>query len=451
MSSRGSGALKTRIPLYLVSVLALAAGPSRRAHAETEGASAVSAAFNAMMARPSDPDLAVRYARIAAANGQTRAAIAALERVLRLDPALDNIRLALASLYYAENNPTLASVYAKQALTAEHIPQNAAEQGRALVSTASRAASPSKLEASVFTGLRYDSDANQATSLPTIGVFSPLVGNVQVPTPVRASSDWSSVVTLQLSHSYDLGLQRDGAWETNLSGFDQRFFHINHRYDLEAVTADTGPRIGFGPTDSIALSARPFATVTWLGYGDQTFAWLYGGGATLQARIGRRWGFNLTGTTRFGSYQNSDFRGAAELYTGVESSVAGTITYAVTSSTRAVLAISYYHANAHADFDARSGPGASVALVTEQTIGTRPVALSVHAGIQGISYRAADPLFGLPDRRRDPVTDAGLAAAVPIIAHLKAVAEYDFTKDNSNYPAYRFSDHSITFGLRWEL
>ena len=135
------------------------------------------------MAHPSDLDLAVRYARIAAANGQTRAAIATLERVLRLDPTLDNIRLMLASLYYAENNPALSSVYAKQALAAQHIPHEAAEQGRALATPAARAASASKLEASVFAGARHDSDANQATSMPTIGVFSPLVGNVQIPTP----------------------------------------------------------------------------------------------------------------------------------------------------------------------------------------------------------------------------------------------------------------------------
>ena len=32
----------------------------------------------------------------------------------------------------------------------------------------------------------------------------------------------------------------------------------------------------------------------------------------------------------------------------------------------------------------------------------RPVVLNVHAGIQQIGYRAADPLFGLPDRRSDP-------------------------------------------------
>ena len=105
-----------------------------------------------MMAHPADPDLAVRYARVAAEHGQTRAAIAALERVLRLHPELDNLRLSLASLYYAENNPALASVYANQALKAENIPPEAAEQGRALANTAASAAGRSKFAGSVSAG-----------------------------------------------------------------------------------------------------------------------------------------------------------------------------------------------------------------------------------------------------------------------------------------------------------
>ena len=259
------------------------------------------------------------------------------------------------------------------------------------------------------------------------------------------------MVNIQVSHSYDLGLQRASAWETNVSVVDQRFFHINHRYDLEAATLDTGPRIGFGPSNSVAMSARPFATATWLGYGDQTFAGLYGGGGALQMRIGRSWSVDLSGTCRFGNYQNSDFRPSAALYTGVESSAVGTITYALTSRTRAAIAVTYYHANARAAFDARSGPGASLVLATEQTIADRPVALIVHAGVQQISYRTADPLFGMSSGRRDPLIDASGALSIPIQGHIRMVAEYDFTRNNSTYPAYRFSDHSVTLGLRWSL
>ena len=449
MSHRGGNNRTLFLPL---ACLVLAPGVDRQAWAATESATPLAAAFTAMMAHPADPDLAVRYARVAAEHGQTRAAIAALERMLRLHPELDNLRLSLASLYYAENNPALASVYANQALTAENIPPEAAEQGRALANTAASAADRSKFAGSVSAGLRYDSDANQATSLATIGAFSPFVGNVQIPTPVRANSDWSSVLSLQLAHSYDLGLQREGAWETNVSGLDQRFFHINHRYDLTAVTVDTGPRIGSSVSDEMTISARPFATASWLGYGDETFATLYGGGASVRARVGQDWIVDLTGTTRFGHYQNSNFRPTAELYTGVEASATGTIAYAVTARTRAALTLTYYHANARAAFNARSGPGTALLIASEQTVADRPVVLNMHTGIQQIGYRAADPLFGLSDRRSDPIVEAEFAISTPIYQQLVwAVAQYDFTRDNSTYPAYRFGNHYVTLGIRWSL
>src|SRR5215831_8541642 len=91
----------------------------------------VDAAFAEMMAHPGDPDAAVRYARAAAAAGQVRAAIAALERVLRL-----NIRLELASLYLAAGSPDLAALYAEQALASPSIPPDVAARARDLLAQA---------------------------------------------------------------------------------------------------------------------------------------------------------------------------------------------------------------------------------------------------------------------------------------------------------------------------
>ena len=54
---------------------------------ETAPPNPVQAAFAEMMARPGDPDAAVRYARAAAAAGQVRPAIAALERVSASKPS----------------------------------------------------------------------------------------------------------------------------------------------------------------------------------------------------------------------------------------------------------------------------------------------------------------------------------------------------------------------------
>src|SRR5690349_10352951 len=96
----------------------------------------VQAAFAEMMAHPGNPDAAVRYARAAAAAGQVRPAIAALERVLRVNPRLDNIRLELASLYLAAGSPDVAALYAEQALASPSIPPEVAGRARQLLAQA---------------------------------------------------------------------------------------------------------------------------------------------------------------------------------------------------------------------------------------------------------------------------------------------------------------------------
>jgi tetratricopeptide (TPR) repeat protein len=245
-----------------------------------------------MIAHPNDPDAAVRYARAAAAAGQVRPAIAALERVLRVNPRLDNIRLELASLYLAAGSPDLAALYAEQALASPSIPPDVAERARELLAQAETGASRSVFTGSVFVGGRYDTDANQATSLATISVFSPQLGVVPVQTPVRAQGSPSFVANAQFSHRYDLGLQREGSWDTNLASFNQTFSNVSADYNLISSTLDTGPRIGIGEIGDGSVALRPFFSGSYLTYASHSYAWLYGGGLSAYYSLpppGGRW------------------------------------------------------------------------------------------------------------------------------------------------------------------
>ena len=67
-----------------------------------------------------------------------RAAIAALERILRADPSLDNIRLELAWLYLAAGSPDVAAVYAREALSSPNIPPDVAVRARELLAGAEK-------------------------------------------------------------------------------------------------------------------------------------------------------------------------------------------------------------------------------------------------------------------------------------------------------------------------
>jgi tetratricopeptide (TPR) repeat protein len=333
-------------------------------------------AFRNMMADPGDPDGAVRYAREAAAQGQSRAAIATLERVLRLHPSLDNLRLELASLYLAIGSPDLAALYARQALSSPAIPPEVAVRAREIFAQAERGSARSLFEASLFAGARWESNANAVTPAGSVPIFVPALGGF-LPTPLPSSgqSDWSLVLGARLAHRYDLELQREGSWETNASAFDQRFARISRAYDLTVASVDTGPRIGvaeFG--DSALLALRPFATASWLGYADETYAWLYGAGLTAELRVGTRWSFELTGLARFGNYGDSSFRPAAGDYTGWETALNAGAAYALTPTTRLTASVNYVEADARVDYYKRSGIGGQLGVQSSarpQARGTR--------------------------------------------------------------------------------
>ena len=419
------------------------------ARGETVPPDPVAAAFAETMARPGDADAAVRYARLAAARGQVRPAIAALERVLRLNSTLDNIRLELASLHLAEGSPQIAILYAEQALASPAIPPDVAARARQLLATAQKAASPSLVTGSLFVGGRFDSNANQATSLSTISVFSPALGIVAIPSPVKGEADASVVANAQLTHRYDLGLQREGAWESNFSLFDQNFARISSNYALLSIQSDTGPRIGIGDLGAAALAVRPFLTGSFLAYGADPFALLYGGGVSGYVTLPPRWTLELTGVGRFANYQNSSFRPVVSGYSGPEWTLLAAPTYAFDARTAISGSVFYYQSEARQPFFARSGPGGTLAIATDFTVENYTFGTAARAGLRHVSYDAPDPFIDPSKPRRDLIFEAGFSLIFPVVDNLTAVAQYGFTRVDSNYAVYRFDNHAVTAGLRF--
>jgi tetratricopeptide (TPR) repeat protein len=418
------------------------------AHSETAPADPVQAAFAEMMAHPNDPDAAVRYARAAAAAGQVRPAIAALERVLRANPRLDNIRLELASLYLAAGSPDLAALYAEQALASPSIPPDVAERARELLAQAETGASRSVFTGSLLVGGRYDSDANQATSLATISVFSPQIGIVPVQTPVLAQGSPSFVANAQFSHRYDLGLQREGSWDTNLASFNQNFSNVSSDYNLISSTLDTGPRIGVGELGDGSVALRPFVSGSYLAYALHSYAWLYGGGLSGYYNLPPRWTLELTGTGGYAKYINSNFRPTVSGYSGSNWTLLAAPTYNFAPGTSLTGAVFYYDSEAQQPFFARRGPGIYVSMSTEVPVYGYTMGVSARAGARHLSYGAPDPTFNPTTSQKDWIIEAGLSLVFPITTRLAAVAQYGYIRENSNYPIYQFADNAVTVGLR---
>ena len=422
------------------------AAPSRAGEHELDP---LDAAFRDSMANPSDSDRALRYAQLAARRSQIRAAIAALERVLRANPRLDNIRLEIASLQLAAGSPDVAAVYTREALASPSIPSDVAIRARQLLAQAEKGSARSLLEGSLFAGARYDSNATQAPSLGTIAVFNSIIGLPPDAVSLeRERSDGSFVLNGQLSHRYDLGLQREGAWETNLSGFRQQFLQVRRDYSLTLGQFDTGPRIAVGEVGAGTVSVRPLLSANYLAYASRTYAWLYGGGVSASYRLPPRLAAEVTALGRYGSFYDSGFRPRASDYTGAEWTVSASLTYEAAPALVLGATAYYYEAGAREPYNKRSGPGAALSVVKEFDVGGYRFVGTIRAGLRLLSFNAPDP-FIEPDRSRtDTIVDAGVSATLPIVGNLAAVLQYDFIRNNSSYGVYRFSNHAVTAGLR---
>lgn len=453
---------------FAVGVIAVSAGisfsvaitPLPAAHAQppasapAEPTTDLSAAFAAMMQNPADPEAAFRYARLAAAAGQPQAAIAALERVLRINPRLDNIRLELASLYLATGAPEAAGVLLRQALVSPDIPPEVADRARGMLARADQGTSRTRLFGSVFAGARYDTNANEQPLGGRV-VFSPdrtQVFPIQLDPSFSGRSSWSSVLSGNLTHQWDLGLQREGTLETSLSLYDQRYARVPRDYDISIASLETGPRLGIadlGETGSLTI--RPFVSAVAITYADSLYATLLGGGATLQARFGDRWTVGLTGLVQGGNYLNSGFRPRARDNTGVVSTGIASLSYNFDPTTALTLRAGLSRAETRQAYLDNDGWFIGASFGTTFRLGDYAFGAGLRAGYRRRNYDSPDPTIDPNRARRDRRYEAGVTLILPITPTLAATAEFDWYDQRSNIINYRYDNKATILGLRYSF
>lgn len=323
----------------------------------------------------------------------------------------------------------------------------------------------SQLTGDIFAGFRYDTDANQAAE-----TFGP--GQVQIVTPknLQKQADWSFSTRANLSHTYSFARKSQQTWETNISFYDQRFLHISHNYDLTQAQVDTGPRFAVAKIGRSTLSIRPLGSFAWIGYGEKTYASLYGGG--LSANIGApKWNATLTGVGRFGNYADSPVRpetspftspesqpsstgpGFQPSFTGPEFQLSLSSSITINPATQISPSFSWYRANGRTGSSSRQGPGASITLFRDLTVLHRTAQLAISGSVQQLKFDEPDPATQPAVRRRDTEWTGSSSLSIPlvragspILRSIRAVFEYQFYRNASNVSP--LEDHTVTIGVR---
>ena len=238
------------------------------------------AAFDAMLANPTDLDIAFRFAMIARSAGDAEGAVGTLERMLILNPALPIIHYELARLYAGLGSFEAARRYYRSAL--EHAPPPDVRANiEAQLKRLEQALQPSRLSGSVLLALRYQTNANVAPDDPAVRVGGL---TASLADEFLEQDDASGIASARFTHSRDLGrdpavflltdLQLYGSRQQDLDDQDINLVFRDLRSAVWPTRQGDGPAVRAGQlgrvcrprpcTGSLGLGIAYHTALTWI-------------------------------------------------------------------------------------------------------------------------------------------------------------------------------------------
>ena len=235
------------------------------------------ALFQQTLARPGDSDLTFAYVRASIDDGDTEAAIGALERILFHNPKLTRARFELGSLYHRLGSHEIAARHFRDALAAPDLDAHLRARAAHFLDSSEKNSKSSRWFGLLQTGWRSQSNAGAFSDggvTRFMGVDLPAFGTVK-------KADTNVFGLAQIGHDYDLPWygavleSRLGAYQTIQSNM--------HEYNLGLLEGSIGPRI------PVNLGWFPGTTIKPYVVGGTS--WIHGtnfvtsGGAGLSARV----------------------------------------------------------------------------------------------------------------------------------------------------------------------
>jgi hypothetical protein len=411
---------------------------------------AYNAAFQDMLNKPLDPATVVRFVGLAEQVGDIKGAIAALERLLLVDPDQPRVQTELAALYLRLGVPDAARTYAESAIASPRATDATRAEARELVTAANDRTVRSKFSGDFFLGLQYSSNANSGVSGQILSGGSPVV-----PSPsVSRSPDWGVVGGGLLHHRYDLQTDDHAAVETDLAFYATRQFTVSLANVL-LVDLTTGPRFDLLKDSVDSLSARPFFNGRYVSQGDLPTYWAYGSGVELTKEISPTTRTTATVLGRRREFQdnadaptNSQSSGNEVLgVLGLESQLTPWLTLRIGgSATRYVAAVSSQSYQEYGTgFTAVADFADPVGLNGEQWT----VTLSGNATFA--AYDAPDPTVDPSTTRTQRDLVGSLILSVPIHDGFSLVSQATYTDRAASIVNYAYNAATVMAGVAFHF
>jgi len=402
-----------------------------------------------MIARPNDLDLAFEYATLSSQVGDYEGAISTLERMLIYAPNTPRLQLELGVLYYRLGAYDVARAYFEQALANPSVPPSVAEQIRLYLQQLALAADPPPFSATIFSGIRWESNANAGPGTQNVTLNGI---NFTLDQQSVGHEGWSALNIGTLHYSYDLKHQGDRI-ELDALAYSTAYFESDLQdIDLDFFEATLGPsfnmkRWGWDKTrayiyaigDLAYLGWDPYFTAPGAGFRLLSFGVER---SVLDARIETRWrdfenSSNLpTNSQRTGEQTRAGFNYSYYLTPAL-------VLNAQTYGQREDAEVGFW-----ADWEVSFAGGFAYTFNNPLWQSLYPWTFQLGGGVIRRNYDDPDPTINPNQAEEDTTWWARGAVVLPVAETWALVPQVEYRNQDSNYDIRKFDDLMALVGVQ---
>jgi tetratricopeptide (TPR) repeat protein len=405
------------------------------------------AALEATKSDAADLDKAFAFVKAAIAAGDLTGAVAALERILRINPALANIELELGVLYLRLGAPDLAAKYIEQSLESPDVPPWVRNRALGLLARAEAAKSRHQVAYSFSAAGRYDDNANAAPFDADVRVFGQ---NGQLSDEDTGQDDTSTELVAGLNYIYAFDSQAGNHLEVDASTYHRKYDELSE-LDVNTARIEVGPRFHFGPILSPSTSLRPYVSSSLLYLDGDKYLVSYGGGFNVRALRSSTLVLDLFFDYDEQDYSDTDSQPTADDRSGPLYTALARVTLLPSPASLLTVDITGGVREADADFEDRDQYGARAAYthyISTRASGRPLFSLNLWGGAEWLEYQAADPTVDPNEERDDTRLTAGIGVGVPFGQHWNALLSVQYTDNDSSLPNFEYDNWGASLGVR---
>lgn len=442
-------ALKTALVVAAVVLLAAAVPAAAQ---DNEGSASpgqqerYDALFQQMLEDPDDLDVMFEFAKVATRLGNYEAAISTLERMLLFNPNLPRVRLELGVLYFRIGSYEAAQTYFEQVRQRENVPETVLSRVDSYLARIRERRSRHAFSGSVFTGVRYQTNANAGPGDPDVKA-----GGVDaiLDDQFLEEDDFNGFATVFLRHGYDLQTPLDERWDSTLFGHSTRHFELT-QFDVDFLEATTGPRVAFLPGELDDAFVRPHVLANVVRLDRKLLTKTGGAGIEASKPIGARLFTQADYQFRYKNFDNSSGQPTAGQRTGVENEVRLAAFYGLTPQLTLNGRLRVLHKEAKRNFNsfleysALVGGRLRYKAPVEELRWPWTAALS--ARVMQADYESPDPAVDPTNERLDTEYRFTFSNTFRLNDMFAVELQAQHVINESDLPNFEFDNTSVTLG-----